>query len=190
MKKQSQTKKMQLKIRLLKNRIGYILYCITILIIAYFFDRFFQMLMFILFFDFLQNCFFKRFHAESITDDPIKAVRYCKIITIAVEIVYLIFCNKLDISLYNNLFIIFMVATSNALLQFFLENIVIRKVKLSDLETLTSLCNKAHLTEIATKRMIMRYVEKKKIKEIADIEKVEIETIKQSIRRSKRKIHI
>lgn len=181
---------MKLKIKLLKGYIVYWLYCIAFLILAYLFDRFFQMLMFMLFFELIQGCFLKRFHSDSITDNPIKAVKYCKIITIVIETLYLIYCKELDTSIYSNIFIIFIIALGNALLQFFVERTVIKKVSLSDLETLSKLCSEAKLTDNATKRMIMKYVEKKTYREIADIECVDEETIKQSIKRSRKKIGI
>lgn len=174
----------------LKSLLAYAIYSAIILSVAYFFDRFFQMLMFILFFELIQNSFLKRFHSDSVVNNPIKAVKYCKLITVTVEIIYLIYCKRLDISLYSNLFIIFIIATFNSLLQFYAERIVITKFSLSNLEYLKSLCQEAKLSELATRRLIMRYVEKKTIKEIAEIECTEEETIKQSIKRSKKKLNI
>lgn len=179
---------MKLKIKLLKGYIVYWLYCIALLILSYFLNRFFPMLMFILFFETIQNSFLKRFHADTLTDNPIKAVKYCKIITIVIEILYLIYCKELDISIYNNLLIIFVIALGNALLQFFVERAIIKKVCLSDLETLTNLCKENNLSANATKRMIMKYVENKTYREIADIECVDEETIKKSLARSRKKI--
>lgn len=179
---------MNLKIKLLKGRISYILYNVIILTIAYFLDRFLQMLMFILLFELLQNCFNYRFHSDTIIENPIKAVKWCKVITISVEITYLIFCKGLKVSVYSNLFIIFLIAFINCLLQFYLEKVIIKKNIFNNLKSLKALCNEANLTEIATNRMIMKYVEKKTYIEIAEIENVEEDTIKQSIKRSKRKI--
>lgn len=63
--------------------------------------------MFMLFFGFIQSCFLKRFHADHLFDnEPIKAVNTCKLITFSVEIIYLIFCKNLIISVYQNIFII------------------------------------------------------------------------------------
>ena len=103
-----------------KGLIGYTLYCIGLLALSYFMDRFFQMLMFILFFNLIQNSFLKRFHADTLFEgEPIKAVRYCKVITLVVELIYLVLCKDLDISIYSNLLIIFLIAFINALLQFY-----------------------------------------------------------------------
>lgn len=171
-----------------KSFILAIIYNIILLAFSYFLDRFFQMLMFVLFFSFIQNCFNYRFHADTIQPNPIKAVKLCKIITIIVEIIYLIFCKDLDVSVYSNLLIIFGIAFANCLLEFSLENFFIKKDCLKDKETLLKLCNMANLSETATNRMIMKYIENKTYQEIADIEYVDIDTIKKSINRSRKKI--
>ena len=172
----------------LKSLITYLIYNIFLLAISYFFNRFFQMLIFVLFFSFIQNCFRYRFHADTIQDEPIKAVRLCKVITIVVELIYLAFCKDLDISIYSNLFIIFLIAFINCLLEFALENFIIKADYLKDKEKLMELCIRAKLTQNATNRMILRYIENKTFKEIADLECVDVETIKKSITRSKKKI--
>lgn len=166
-------------------------YHILLLTLAFIFDRFYQMLMFVLFFETIHSCFTKRFHSDTLfPDDPIKAIKYCKIITIAIEIIYLFFCKSLSISLYSNLFVIFIIAFGNSLLQFYLERTIVAKVKLSDLESLLLLCKEAGLTELATNRMKLRYIDKKSIKEIALLEVVEEKTIEESLRRSKRKLKL
>ena len=172
----------------LKSLITYLIYNIILLTISYFLNRFFQMLIFILFFEFIQNCFKYRFHADSIVDDPIKAVRLCKVITIGVEIIYLIFCKDLDISVYSNLLIIFLIAFINCLIEFAIQNIAIKENCLKDKDKLLQLCNNANLTPLATNRMIMKYIENKTCQEIADIECVDVDTIKKSINRSRKKI--
>ena len=167
----------------------YILYSVAILALAFALNRFFQMLMFILFFETIQNCFNKRFHADTIfIDEPIKAVKYCKIITIVIELVYLYFCKDLNTSIYSNLVVIFLIATINALLEFYCERTIVKKCRLKNLDSLLILCEEANLTQLATNRMIMRFVEKKSYEEIADLEFVDVETIRKSIMRSKKKI--
>lgn len=172
----------------LKSLITYLIYNIILLTISYFLNRFFQMLIFILFFEFIQNCFKYRFHADTIVTDPIKAVRLCKVITIGVEIIYLIFCKDLDISVYSNLFIIFLIAFINCLIEFAIQNFAIKENVLKDKDKLLELCNRANLTTNATNRMILKYIENKTCQEIADIECVDVDTIKKSINRSRKKI--
>lgn len=169
--------------------IFYILYCIVILSVAYIFDRFFQMLMFILFFETIQNCFKKRFHADTLfPEEPIKAVKYCKIITIIIEIIYLYFCKDLNTSIYSNLVVIFLIASTNALIEFYCERIITKICRLRNLEDLKILCQEAELSDIATNRMILHFVERKSYQEIADIEFVDSESVRKSILRSKKKI--
>ena len=172
----------------IKGILVYLLYNIILLTISYFFGRFYQMLIFILFYSFIQNCFHYRFHADTIQDDPIKAVNLCKVITIVVEIIYLLLCKNLNISIYSNLFIIFLVALINCLLEFSLRYFIIKKDDLRDKEKLLTLCKNANLTKNATDRMILKYVDGKSYKEIADLECVDVQTIKMSINRSRNKI--
>ena len=172
----------------LKSLIAYLIYNAFLLLVSYYFNRFLQMLIFILFFSFIQNCFKYRFHADTIVTDPIKAVKLCKVITIIVELVYLAFCNKLDISIYSNLLIIFLIAFTNSLLEFSLEAFFTKDNCLKDKEILLDLCSKAKLSLNATNRMMLRYIENKSYEEIADLECVDVDSIKKSIARSKNKI--
>lgn len=178
---------MILKIKL-KSLITYLIYVIILLTISYFLNRFLQMLIFILFFEFIQNCFRYRFHADTIVADPIKAVKLCKVITIIVELIYLAFCSELDISLYSNLLIIFLIAFINCLLEFSIEAFFTKENCLKDKEILLDLCGKAKLSLNATNRMMLRYIENKSYEEIADLECVDVDSIKKSIARSKNKI--
>ena len=172
----------------LKGFIPFLIYHILLLTISYFLNRFLQMLIFVLFYEFIQNCFKYRFHADTIVADPIKAVRLCKVITIVVELVYLAFCNELDISLYSNLFVVFVIAFINCLLQFSIESFYSKDNCLKNKEILLELCSKANLSQSATNRMVLRYIENKTYDEIADLECVDVDSIKRSISRSKAKI--
>ena len=175
--------------KILIKRLSYILYNILLLTIAYIFNRFFQMLIFILFYNTVQNCFNYRFHAESIIqNDPVKSVKCCKIITIVVEILYLIFCKELNVSVYSNLFIILIIVVINSLLQYYCERTVINKNILSNKNHVIGICKEYNISEAATNRLILHYVDNKTISEIASIECVEEHTIKQSLRRTKRKL--
>lgn len=172
----------------IKDILIYLVYNIILLTISFLLNRFYQMLIFVLFYSFIQNCFYYRFHADTIQDDPIKAVRLCKFITIGVEIIYLALCNNLNISIYSNLFIIFLIALLNCLLEFSIESITIKQEDLRNREKLIILCKKAKLTKNATDRMVMKYIDGKTYQEIADLECVDLQTIKMSINRSRNKI--
>lgn len=69
---------------------------------------------------------------------------------------------------------------------------IIRRKKriLTNLKKLKAMCLEADLTEEATKRLILKYVDKKTYKEIANIEVVTEEAIKHSIRISRAKLNI
>lgn len=172
----------------IKSILAYALYNIILLTISFFVGRFYQMLIFILFYEFIQNCFRYRFHADTIQSDPIKATRLCKIITFCVEITYLALCQNLNVSVYSNLFIIFLITTANCILEFSLEYFLIKADSLHDKDKLLALCQKANLTQNSTDRMVMKYVERKSYQEIAGIECVDVDTIKKSINRSRKKI--
>lgn len=179
----------KLRKKLLIKMLDYILYNIIILIISFIFNRFFQMLIFILFYNTIQNCFYYRFHADTIfPNEPIKAVRYCKLITIVVEIIYLLFCKDLNVSVYSNLLIILIIAIINSLLQSFCEKLVINNSHLKNYSSLKRLLDINNISQINQKRIIDHYIYNKTIAEIAAQECVEEQTIKQSIRRTKRKL--
>lgn len=177
--------------KLLLRKIVYILHCLAVLFLAYLLNKFFQMLWFLIFFNLIQSCFNYRFHTDTIIqDDPIRADNVCKLITIVVELLYLAFCKDLNVSVYSNLFVILIIATINALLQFTLERMILHNLPLHNKDKLIILCAENNISKVATNRMIQHYIEHKSIKDIAADECVEIETIKQSIRRTKRKLHI
>ena len=146
------------------------------------------MLLFILLYNTFQNSFKYRFHADTIQENPIKAVKLCKFITIFVELIYLVLCNRLDISIYSNLFVIFIISLLNTILEFALENYFIKEDDLKNESKLLLLCKKAKLSKNATDRMMMKYINNMTYQEIADLECVDVQTIKISINRSRHKI--
>ena len=179
----------KLKKKILIKRSLYILYNIALLSIAFLFDRFFQMLIFILFYNLIQNCFYYRFHADTLfPNDPIKAVRYCKLITIVVEITYMIFCKELNVSVYSNLFIILIIAIINALLQSFCEKFIYNCSQLKSYSSLKTVLDANNISELNQHRMIEHYINNKTISQIAKEEYVEEITIKQAIRRTRKKL--
>lgn len=184
---------MSLRLRwaLFKRIIPFIIHIIVMLIVASLFDKLFEMLLFFVSYSFISKCFVSQFHADTLfDDDPSKSVRWCKIITVIVEIVYLFYCKEYDISIYSNIWLIMLIAKFSALLQFLLERIIVKESKLRDEKTLLALCEEAKLTKEATNRMILRYIKKLKVREIADLECVEEKTIKESLRRSKHKLNL
>lgn len=179
----------ELRKRILIKILVYIGYNLLLLFIAFLFNRFFQMLLFVLFFNLIRNCFKYQFHADILfPDNPIKAVRYCKLITVVVELIYMLLCSNLNISIYSNLIIIFVIAFISALLQFYCEHTLISVNILHNEYFLTHFGKEKELSDLAIQRLIDHYVKKMTIQQIAAKECVEEITIKQSIRRSKKKL--
>ena len=181
----------RLKWALFKRRIPFILHIILIMLIASIFNKHFEMLLFLLSYKAISACFKEQFHADTLfDDDPMKSSKWCKIITLLVELIYLFYCTRYNITIYSNILIIIVVASISALLQFFLERVIVKVSKLRDEKTLLKLCEEANLTKEATNRMYLRYIKGLKVREIADLECVEEKTIKESLRRSKRKMNL
>ena len=76
------------------------------------------------------------------------------------------------------------------ILEDWLEKKIVKTSILKNKDELLEACKNAKLTKEATNRLILKYIDGLKIKQIADLEKVEETTIWQSIRRSRRKLNI
>lgn len=100
----------------------------------------------------------------------------------------MLFCKDLNVSVYSNLLVIFFIAFCNALLQYYLVKVQLNHKTFNNEEELLRMCEEAHLSQIATGRVIEHLIYRKTIEEIARKESVEMTSIKQSIRRSKRKL--
>lgn len=128
--------KAEIKVRfhLFLEILEFTIHCAIILFIAYLFDRLIQMALFILFLKGIQNCFKMQFHADTLfPDDAIKATNVCKVITIVMEVLYLFYCKDLSATVYSNLFIIIFIAFVNALLEFALRNVIVKKLNKRDI---------------------------------------------------------
>lgn len=178
----------KLKWKLLIKKLIFILHVLILLFISYLFDRLIQMLFFELLFNLIQDSFKYRFHSDTIINNPGKAVKVCKMITIFVEMLYLYISVSFHISIYSNLLIILLISFSNALFQFYILKTATFNSKLKDKNKLLEMCKEANLTKLATQRLIMKYIENKSIKEKADIEGVEEGTISMSLMRSRNKL--
>lgn len=122
--------KLRIVIKLIKEYLGFWLNCLIMLAIAYFFDKFFAMLLFILFVGTIKSCFKVEFHADSLFDnEPIKALKYCKLISIGIEVLYLIISSKVELTIYANIFVLFTLALINSIFEIALESIVIKTTK-------------------------------------------------------------
>lgn len=179
---------MKFRLKIALNWLVYIIHLIILFAIAYAFNKLYQMIFFECLFLLFQNCFNYRFHSDSIINDPIKASKWCKIITCCVEIMYLTMVVSFRLSVYFNLGIIIIIVLINSLIQCY----IVSKEKLSntltDKEQLILKCKDKGITNLATNRLILRYIEHKSIKEIAQLECVEQGSIAISLMRSRKKL--
>lgn len=146
------------------------------------------MLIFIICYELIQAPFKYRFHADYIQANYSNAVKLCKLITVTVELIYLALSTVLDISIYLNILLVVYTATLSCFLEYGLKYIVNHKEILKDKTRLIELCNARKITKVACNRLILKYVEGYTYQEIADMECVDIETIKKSISRSRKKL--
>jgi len=168
--------------------LDYVLYNIILLTIAFFFNRFYQMLIFLVCYEVIQNCFRYRFHADTIQTNPRKAVVLCKLITVGVEFTYLLVSLSVEISIYLNIFIIFITAFINTVLEFCIETVRDKYKILKDNDLLIAACNIHNLTKEAYTRLKLKYIDNLTYAEIAERECVDVDTIRKSINRSKHKL--
>jgi len=180
--------KLKVKLSLLFQFLEFTIHCIVMLSIAYLFDRLIQMALFILLFSVIQNCFKIQFHADTLfPDDAIKATNICKVISIVMEIFYLIYCKDLVVTIYANIFIIVFIAFVNALLEFSLRNIIIKKLNKreiilsiveNDEEKIEALCNSKGLINLSeTVYLFLNNT----VEETADILEIDNKTVQRRI---------
>lgn len=183
--------KLKIKIasKLIKEYLGFFINCAIILIIAYFFDKFFAMLLFILFVGTIKSCFKIEFHADSLFEnEPIKALKYCKFISIFVEIIYLIVSSNLELTIYANIFVIFTFALVNSILEVALETIFLTTTKNRREKILKLLPNdEEKIEEFCNKHCLKNYSEilylylNNTIEETSEITGVPVRTINNKI---------
>lgn len=136
-------------------------------------------------FVFMRQAFGKSYHSDS--------VLACTSLAIATFIIATRLSLPLWLSTLCNVFIGCLVAYIMHMWYFYARYTNKNGVTLHKgmhLDELDQLCEFSNLSEIAYNRLAMHYVEKKTYQEIADIENVEVITIMQSIRRSRRKLNI
>lgn len=181
--------KSKIAFKLIKEYLGFFINCATMLVIAYFFDKFFAMLLFILFVGTIKSCFKIEFHADSLFDnEPIKALNYCKFISILVEIIYLIVSRKLQLTIYGNIFVIFCFALVNSILEVALETIVISNTKSRREKILRIVPNiEEDIEDLCTKHCLNGYSEiiylylNNTIEEVSEITGVPVRSINNKI---------
>lgn len=189
--------KSKIAFKLIKEYLGFFINCVIMLVIAYFFDKFFAMLLFIIFVGTIKSCFKIEFHADSLFDnEPIKALNYCKFISILVEIIYLIVSSKLELTIYGNIFVLFAFALVNSILEVSLETIVIStsksrrekilKIVANDEKEIENLCDKYCLNNYS--EVIYLYLNNT-IEETSEILNIPVRTINNKINKFIRTIY-
>lgn len=175
---------------MLKETIIYSILTTIVLIVAYIFDVLLEMSLFIIYYYFVKNLFNKQFHADIITKSPTSALVLCFALTFATQIITIFVLSSFELSFFINIYICLLISAISFLLEFWLESFLITGSILKDKEKLIEACNRAKITKEATNRLLLKYIEGLKVKEIAELEKVEEATVWQSIRRSRRKLNI
>ena len=173
-----------------KETIIYTILTSIVLLMAYINDILLEMILFILYYYFIKNLFDKQFHADIIAKSPRLAVTLCFTFTFLTQLIFVFLLVTFKLSFYFNIYLGILLGLFSYFLQDYLEKVIVNKSILNDKDKLLLACKNANLTKSATNRLVLKYVDGMKIKEIAEIENVEEITILQSIRRSRRKLNI
>ena len=175
---------------MLKETIIYTILTTIVLMMAYIFDVLLETSLFIIYYYFVKWLFNKQFHADTIAKSPRLAVSLCFTITFLTQLVFVALLISFNLSFFTNLYLGVLLGIFSYGLEDYLERIIRDKSIFNDKDKLLLACKEAKLTKEATNRLIMKYIDGLKIREIAELESVEELTISQSIRRSRRKLNI
>ena len=173
-----------------KETIIYIILTTIVLCVAYIFDVLLEMSLFIIYYYFIKGFFTKQFHADTIAKTATQALRLCFTITFITQLIFIFILIKFELSFYLNIYLGVALGMFSYILEDWLEKKIVKTSILKNKDELLEACKNAKLTKEATNRLILKYINGLKIKQIADLEKVEETTIWQSIRRSRRKLNI
>ena len=173
-----------------KEKFISILNMVAILLLSYFFNKWFEMFIFMLTYNLIRCEFLLAVHGSDFVNSPSKSIILCRIITFIIQLTSIMFLISIDMSKFLNTFLASSLGAINYLLKFYLQRTLNLEFKIRDMTSLKTLCENAQLSELATRRMFMRYIEKKSIKEIAEIEMVEEATIIKSINRTRKKFNM
>lgn len=173
-----------------KEILIYVLLTTVVLIVAYLFDVLLEMSLFIVYYYFIKGLFTKQFHADTISKTANQAVFMCFTITFLTQLIFIFLLVSFNLSFYFNIYLGILLGLFSYILQDYLEKILINKSILKDKVKLLEACKNANLSNLATTRLVLKYIDGLKVREIAELENVEEITILQSIRRSRRKLNI
>ena len=112
----------------IKNVIKDTIFLLIIIALAYIFDKWYEMLVYIITFSFIRLEFSKAVHGKDFTELYSKGIKYCRYITFVIQIISLIFIIKIDISKYVNLLLAFILGIINFFAKDYLEYIIVNKI--------------------------------------------------------------
>lgn len=173
-----------------KETIIYIIMTSIILFISYLFDILLEMSLFIIYYYFIKNLFTKQFHADCLVKSAATAVKLCFTITFITQLIFIFILVKFELSYYINIYIGVMLGILSYIVSDWSEKFTMDRRLLCNEEVLIKACQEAHISKIATNRLVLKYIKGVTIKEIALMENVEEDAIKQSLRRSRRKLNL
>lgn len=120
---------MNLKKIILKNNIKNLIYdfsaYLIIFILAIIFNKWLEMLMYIVTYSVIRFEFIKMVHGKDFTNSYSKGIIYCRIITFVVQAISLIFLIKINISRYGNIIL----ALALGIINFFAKDYLEYKIK-------------------------------------------------------------
>lgn len=112
----------------IKNTIYDLLCLFVVLIVSFISDKLIEFLTFMLAYSLIRNEFTKAIHGSDFTTSAHKGIVYCRIITLIVQLVSIIFLVKVDISKYFNILISVLLGVINFFAKDYLEHKV-KKIK-------------------------------------------------------------
>ena len=120
-------KKILFKFRL-KNILLDLMFYSIIFTLAYLFDKWFEMLVYVLAYTLIRNEFTKQVHGKDFTESYSKGIKYCRYITFSIQLISLIFIINVDLSKYINLILAFILGIINFFAKDYLEFYVTTKI--------------------------------------------------------------
>ena len=175
---------------MLKETIVYALLTSLVLVLSYLFNILLEMILFIIYYYIIKGLFTKQFHADTITKTARSAVKLCYVITFLTQIAFVFILVTFKHSYYINIYLGILLGISSYILEDWLEHTLAQRRLLKNKDILIQACKDANISPIATNRMILKYIEGYKIKEIARLESIEESAVWQSIRRCRRKLNL
>lgn len=100
----------------------------VIFTLAYFFNKWFEMCIYVLTYTFIRHEFSKGVHGKDFTESYSKGIKYCRYITFSIQLISLIFIISVDLSKYINLILAFILGIINFFVKDYLEFYVTTKI--------------------------------------------------------------